>query len=36
MTYLTASQNLCINGWTCECMFMALKQEIKRNTSLAC
>ena len=39
MTYfidLTASQHLCINEWTCECMFMVLKQEKKRKPNLAC
>ena len=30
MTYLIASQHLCINEWTYECMFMVLKQEKKR------
>jgi len=29
-TYLIASQHLCINGWTYKCMFMVLKQEIKK------
>ena len=30
MIYLIASQHLCINEWTYECMFMVLKQEKKR------
>ena len=29
LVYLSASQHLCIDGWTCECMIMASKQEIK-------
>ena len=32
LTYLTASQHLCINEWTCECMFIVLKQEKKKKT----
>ena len=30
LTYLTASQHLCINGWISECMFMVSKQKMKR------
>ena len=30
MTYLTASQYLCINEWTCECMFMVLARKEKK------
>ena len=35
LTYFTASQHPCINGWTYECMFMVLNQEIKENPNLA-
>ena len=30
LTYLAASQQLCINGWTCKCMFIISKQENKK------
>ena len=30
LTYLAASQQLCINGRTCKCMFIISKQENKK------
>ena len=36
LAYFSASQHLYIYEWTCECMFMVLKQEKKRKPNLAC